>query len=62
MEVVTGVVIFANTATIPLAQKVAAELSCSGDISDVRIDSGGERGREGFTRGLWSKGKRMEKY
>lgn len=40
----TGVVVFSDTASIPLAQEVAAELSGCGDVGDVRVESGGEVG------------------
>lgn len=44
MEVVTGVVVFSDTAAIPLTQEVAAELGGYGDIGDVRVEGGGEVG------------------
>lgn len=49
VEVMIGVVVFADTASVPLAQEVAAELSGRRDIGDVRVKGGGEVGREGFT-------------
>lgn len=39
-----GVVVFSDTAAIPLAQEVAAELGSCGHVGDVRIEGGGEVG------------------
>lgn len=44
MEVVIGIVVFSDTAAIPLTQEVAAELCSYGDIGDVRVEGGGEVG------------------
>lgn len=60
MEVVIWVVVLSETAAIPSAQEVAAELGGYGDIGDVRVEGGGEVGGEGGTRRLRRKGTREE--
>ena len=44
VEVVVGVVVFADAAAVPPTQEAAAELGGRGDVGDVRVEGGGEVG------------------
>lgn len=58
VEVVVGIIVLANTAAVPSAQEVAAELGGGRDIGDVWVERGVEVRRERLARGLESKEER----
>lgn len=61
VEVVAGVVVFPDAATVTPTQEVAAELGGYGDVGDVRVQSGGQVGCQSFARTLERKRSRVVK-